>query len=243
MRYADFDNPVVQEKAHLLAENTSSTAEIVSNLFHYVRDGIQFAFHPEIDQLSASEIINRSAGQCNNKSIVFLALCRALDIPARIHFSDIDRNIHRGFIPVIALPFFPDKISHSWLEIEIDGRWHRIDSYINDLDLFYAGRAEIIKRGWDTGFSVADPENAVAEFSLDKENFVQMAAVTKEHGSYTDPADYFESNLYQNRKTGIRKILGGLVMREMNRRVKHIRQAYQQHVATTGYNRKISATN
>jgi transglutaminase/protease-like cytokinesis protein 3 len=32
----------------------------------------------------------------------------------------------------LAYRLMPPLISHSWLEVQIDGTWRRLDSYIND---------------------------------------------------------------------------------------------------------------
>lgn len=231
MLYINSEHPTVQKIARQIKQAAHDDAEIVAGIFHYVRDDILFGFHPEVDALSASDIIERGSGQCNNKSIVFMALCRALDIPAKLYFSDIDRSIHRGFIPEWAYNIFPKNISHSWVDVQIDGKWHRIDGYINDISLFLAGREALIQHGWQTGFSVSDPTQTSADFSLEQENYVQMATVTRTHGVYDDPADYFRSSLYQNHPGGFKQLIAGYIMRQMNHRVEQLRAHYLQAIA------------
>jgi transglutaminase-like putative cysteine protease len=228
--YIDSNHPTVQKIAVQIRESADTEEEIIKAIFFYVRDRILFGFHPEVDRLSASEIIERGSGQCNNKSIVFMALCQALDIPARLVFSDIDRSIHRGFIPGWAYRLFPETISHSWVEVRVQEQWHRIDGYINDNTLFHAGRAALLEAGWSCGFSVADPAQASSDFSLTAENFVQMGAVTKTHGYYSNPADYFDSPLYQNKPRGLRKLIAGYVLRTMDQRVQALRTNYQKQL-------------
>ena len=69
---------------------------------------------------------------------LFLALCRAAGVPARLHFSLIDKRIQRGLFHGLAYRLLPKRLSHSWLEVEIDGTWRRIDGYINDAPFFSA---------------------------------------------------------------------------------------------------------
>jgi transglutaminase-like putative cysteine protease len=234
MLYIDAQHPNIQHLANNIKRHHQTTAEQVKAIFYYVRDEILFGFHPEVDALSASEVVAQGRGQCNNKSIVFMALCEALDIPAKLYFSDIDRAIHRGFIPAWAYPLFPKNISHSWVEVYIDGRWYRIDGYINDLRLFYAGRDALLEQGWTTGFSVANPHEANVDFSLEQENYVQMEAVTKTHGEFKNPADYFSSTLYQNRPRGFKRLIAGYVLRVMERRVRSLRDAYRAIPVSVG---------
>ena len=233
--YIDSNHPTVQRIAEQIRQNAHTDADMIEAIFYYVRDEIRFGFPQEVDQLSASQIIERGSGQCNNKSITFMALCRALDIPAKLFFSDIDRSIHRGFIPRWAYRLFPRQISHSWVEVLVDGNWHRIDGYINDAALFHAGRAALLKRGWNCGFSVADPAEANIDFSLSTENYVQMAAVTTSHGNYDDPADYFNSPLYNNRPRGFKRLISRYILREMDKRVRALREQYTQQTAPPVY--------
>lgn len=235
--YIDSDHPTVQRIAKQIKQSARTEDDIIEAIFLYVRDNILFGFHQEVDHLSASEIIERGSGQCNNKSIVFMALCRALDIPAKLIFSDIDRSIHRGFIPSWAYRLFPKSLSHSWVEVRINDQWHRIDGFINDETLFHAGRTALVEHGWSCGFSVAEPSKANVEFSLDTENFVQMGAVTTTHGSYSDPADYFDSPLYQNKPRGLRKLIAGYVLSVMDRRVRELRTNYWKRTQTSSTER------
>jgi transglutaminase-like putative cysteine protease len=79
-------------------------------------------------------------GYCNTKATLFLALCEATGIPARLHTGLIDIEIMRGIFPSFAFPFLPSAGGHTWMEIEIDGEWRPMDSYIND-KRFYVGRS------------------------------------------------------------------------------------------------------
>ena len=63
---------------------------------------------------------------------VLLALCDAAGIPARLHFGPIRRSIQRGLYTGLWYLLLPRHPSHSWLEADVDGRWRRVDAYIND---------------------------------------------------------------------------------------------------------------
>ena len=94
--YADYDNILVNETAERLTQNQNSTREKVENIFYYVRDEIKFSFPLKGDLVKASETIKSKKGQCNTKSALFLALCKAAGIPAKIHFSLIKKEIQKG---------------------------------------------------------------------------------------------------------------------------------------------------
>ena len=224
-RLADFDHPLVRETAARLIRGETIRAGKLRRLFLYVRDDIEFAFPDAGDLVKASETIRLGIGQCNTKATLLLALCRASDIPSRIRFSLIHKDIQKGFFTGIAYRLMPARLSHSWIEVEIDGRWRRIDTFINDLPLFEAARAELRRRHWTVGFSIAlEDGNASAELDLDDEAFSQMVAVTDDHGVWDDPADYYASDRYRNRPGVLRmwayrRLIGGV-----NRRVDALRE-------------------
>lgn len=226
-RFADFEHPLVRDTAQRLVANETTARGKLQRIFAFVRDEIRFRFPVAGDLVKASETIRLGHGQCNTKSTLFLALCKAAGIPARIHFSLISKEIQRGFFTGPAYWLMPSKISHAWIEVEIDGRWRKIDAYINDPALQQGAIAELNRRGWRTGLSVALPQSGEPAFDLDieTEKFSQMAAVTDDHGTYDDPAEYYESPQYQNRPSRLKLWLYGLMIGAINRRVERIRQS------------------
>lgn len=223
-KFADFESAIVRQKAASLTDGANSVREKLERLFHYVRDDITFGFPPEGDFVKASETIERGYGQCNTKATLLLALCKACGIPARIHFSLIKKDIQRGFFTSLAYWLMPQEISHSWIEVEIDGRWRRIDTFINDLALYEAAKKELNRRGWRTGFSLALADGDVSpDLNLDGEAFQQMAAVTNDHGVWDDPADYYGSPDYRNRPGFLQLWAYALMIGKVNARVRDLR--------------------
>lgn len=232
---ADVDHPVTQETAQRLTVGTKTDREKLERLFLFVRDEIAFGFPVKGDFVPASETIETGVGQCNTKATLLLALCRTSGIPARIHFSLISKDIQRGFFSGIAYWLMPQNISHSWIEVEIEGKWRRIDSFINDTPLHKAAEDELARRGWKIGFSLAlSNGHASADLNIDEEAFEQMAAVTDDHGVWDDPGDYFASPLYQNRPGLLRMLAYRLMIGSVNGKVERLRSGQaQQKVAPT----------
>ncbi|HVM77241.1 MAG TPA: transglutaminase-like domain-containing protein [Candidatus Paceibacterota bacterium] len=211
-KLADFDNPLVKEKATQLTEGAHDTGEKLQRLFLYVRDGIKFGFPLKGDFVKASETIESGIGQCNTKTTLFLALCKAAGIPSRIHFSLIRKDIQKGIFTGIGYALLPPLISHSWLEVEIDGQWQKVDAYIND-DAFYKnGLALLRRKGWDAGYSISRHGQ-----------FMQMGAVVGDHGTWDDPIDYYRTDKYVNRPSGLRPLIYKIVIGGINKRVERIR--------------------
>jgi len=226
-KLADYDNPLVRETAQRLTGDAITVREKLERLFYYVRDDIKFAFPQNGDLVKASATIRLKRGQCNTKSTLFLALCKAVNIPARIHFALIKKEIQRGLFTGLGYKLMPPLLSHSWTEVEIEGRWRRIDSYINDEGFYLAARSELQKKQWDTGYSVSCPgAECSCDFNIDQEVFVQMGAVVVDHGVWDDPSDYYATDQYQNRPSIMTLILYRLIIWRINRRVESMRRGY-----------------
>jgi hypothetical protein len=224
-RLANYDNPLVQATAARLVAGETTARGRIEKLFHYVRDEIAFGFPVAGDLVAASETIRTRIGQCNTKTTLFLALCKAAGVPARVNFSLIRKEIQRGLFTGLAYRLMPPLISHSWLEVEVDGRWRRLDAYINDEPFYEAGKRALRVCGWNIGFSVAcSSGESSAAFALDEEKFVQMEAVVDDHGVWDDPADYYASALYRNRPGFLKLPLYRLWIGGINLRVERMRQ-------------------
>jgi hypothetical protein len=224
LRLADDDHPVVRETAERLAQGEVSPRGKLEKLFYYVRDEIHFSFPMDGDLVKASDTIRLGMGQCNTKGALFLALCRASGIPGRMHFSLIKKEIQRGLFTGIGYLLMPPLISHGWLEVEIEGKWRRLDAYINDMAFFTAAKQALKEKSWDTGYSISCAKGEPsADFHIDDEQFVQMDAVVADHGSWNDPTDYYRTEHYQNRPSFMKLIFYRLMIQRVNVRVARIR--------------------
>ncbi len=221
---ADFTDPLVQATALQVVGDQHTVRSKLGKLFYFVRDDIQFGFPLDGDLVTASDTIRSGIGQCNTKGTVFLALCKALDIPARLHFATVDKRIQRGLFTGLAFRLMPRFLSHAWLEVKIDDRWRKLDAYINDLPFYMAAKDALQERGWDMGFSIASSgRGSGIEFDLDDTGFVQMNAVKGDHGIWDEPADYYHSSHYRNRPGRFRLFAYRFLVGAANRRVQRIR--------------------
>jgi len=227
MILADYYNPIVKNKAIELTHNRESLVDKISAIFYYVRDDIKFAFPKEGDLVQASQTIEYGYGQCNTKATLFLALCKSVEIPAKIHFSLIDRDIQKGLFLGLAYWLMPKEISHSWIEIEMNGKWVKIDAFINDAAFYKGGKKELKKKNWEVGYSIACSKNdSSIELDFNSEKFVQMDAVTEDHGIYDEPIDYFNSSKYKNRPSAFKLFIYKLLIGGINKKVEKLRSSH-----------------
>lgn len=71
---------IVEIADELIDENMSAWEQVETN-YRWVRENIQYEFDPEIR--SCLEALDRGVGDCEEMSSIFIALCRAMQIPAR----------------------------------------------------------------------------------------------------------------------------------------------------------------
>lgn len=218
-------HPLVQSTAKRLTKDVSEDRDKFARIFYYVRDDIVFGFPPEGDFVTASQTIQRSYGQCNTKGTLMLALCQAVGIPARLHFSRISKEIQHGFFMGLFYALMPKEITHSWLEVELAGKWVLVDTYINDLELHNAAVRKLNSVGWDTGFSVSRVvDEPSAELSLNNNRYSQMGAVVGDDGTWDEPAEFYNQPGYLNRPSVIKQLLYRLYLPVVNRRIRLLRQ-------------------
>lgn len=222
-RLSDFDHPAIQVKAKELTSGKSTLIDKVESIFNYVRDEIRFGFPPKWDQVKASETLKYRLGYCNTKATLFRALCEAIDIPARIHTGHIEIKIMRGIFPSFAFPFLPSSGGHSWMEIEVDGEWKPIDSYINDKPFYERALKRLQERGRTTAYSISLARGVSScEFNFGEKGFVHMGAVVDDHGTLDDYSEYMSSEKYYSMNR-VELMSYPIIAKMSNRNIERIR--------------------
>jgi len=222
---SDFEHPAVVRTLQELTRCTMQKEKVIEAIFLYVRDRILFGgFPPKGDLTLASETIGLGYGQCNTKSALFLALLKAAGIPARIHFSWIRREIQQGLFTGLLFHLMPKELSHSWIEVQHEGAWRPIDSFINDSSFYRNGKKRLQKEGLREGYSVScrKAESRI-DFTLSGSGFVQMDSVTRDLGWYDDPSVFYASADYTNRPGPVQLLVYRLAIGGINRKIASIR--------------------
>ena len=219
----DHDHPAVRECAQALVMGKDTRLEKVNALFHFVRDDIHFGFPPKWDTVRASETLQYKIGYCNTKATLYLALCKALSIPARIHTGLIDIRIMHSVFPGFSFPFLPKAGGHSWLEVEINGTWKPLDSYINDKPYYENALRKLHESGLTTAFSISEEKGASScEFNFGEVGFMHMGAVVEDHGTWDDFSQYMASDKYI-RMTRLQALVYPMIARISNQNIEKIR--------------------
>ena len=80
----EIDNPTIQNKASDLANGDTNVYRVVRNIYDYLTHDEILHYVPSSDGLpkDCTTTLGTKQGDCDDYSILFITLCRALDIPA-----------------------------------------------------------------------------------------------------------------------------------------------------------------
>ncbi|MEM9177961.1 MAG: transglutaminase-like domain-containing protein, partial [Myxococcota bacterium] len=221
--YVDAAHPRIVATAQRIVGGAANDRERAILLHDFVRDEIRFGFAPRFWDQTASEVLESGVGFCNTKSTLFVALLRAVGIPARQSFVTIDARILDGVIdPRTAY------VDHSFAEVSIDGEWIKTDSYIVDRTLARVARAQLREQGRVIGLGVH--VNGVSDWDGRSDAFSQFVddgtlpnLSTRNHGVYPDVGAFARSGKAKNVLRGPAKWFFGFFARAANRRADAIR--------------------
>ncbi len=118
------DHPEVLELARKIIKGSANDREAASLLFTWVRDTVRYNPYVPFDELTdylALSTLERGKGYCVQKSALLCALARAVGIPARLGFADIENHqLPAGLAQVLGSSIMT---YHCFVEWFVGGRW------------------------------------------------------------------------------------------------------------------------
>lgn len=190
-RHININHPQVRAKAAALTHGLRTDCQKALAIFEFVRDEVKFGFTRGFWDNTASDVLVSRVGYCNTKSTLFVALLRAVNIPARQIFVDIDRGVLHGILDP-GTPY----VDHSYVEVFLNGTWWATDACIVDTNLFVPARARAERENRVLGYGVHasgtnDWDGASAAFS--QFNILDPRPIsTRNWGAYQDVADFYQ---------------------------------------------------
>jgi len=120
-RYCDSD--ALANFAWSKFQNISGGYARVQAICDYVHQHIRFSYPEASPTRSASDAMRERVGVCRDFAHLSIALCRAMNIPARYC---------TGYLGDIGVPVDPNPMDFSaWFEVFLDGRWYTMDARHN----------------------------------------------------------------------------------------------------------------
>jgi transglutaminase-like putative cysteine protease len=122
--FIDSDHPDIRAKAAETAASVADPAERARLLYGAVRDGIRY--DPYIDYTDpesyrASSVLAQGHAYCVGKASLYVALCRASGIPARLGLADVKNHLATPrLLELVGTDVFA---YHGYVEIMPDRQW------------------------------------------------------------------------------------------------------------------------
>jgi len=120
-KYIDKNDPQIQEIAESIEGQTE--VGIVKNIYNYVIDNLEYTLHGKKDW-GAVKALQQKKGDCTEYSDLFVAICRAKNIPARV-------------VTGYTMRFDTDSSKHNWAEVYLQKYgWVPFDPSGGDVENF-----------------------------------------------------------------------------------------------------------
>ena len=120
-RHIEKDDRQIQEIAESIEGQTE--AAIVKNIYNYVIDNLEYTLHGKKDW-GAVKALQQKKGDCTEYSDLFVAICRAKNIPARV-------------VTGYTMRFDTDSSKHNWAEVYLQKYgWVPFDPSCGDVENF-----------------------------------------------------------------------------------------------------------
>ncbi|MFD3514431.1 transglutaminase family protein [Streptomyces sp. NPDC058657] len=135
--FLDYEHESVQafvDKALAgIDRDAAGPAGLAVALYYAVRDRIHYeVYGADLSEqgLKASSVIAAGMGFCLHKSVLYAACCRAVGIPARLHYSDVRNHLASDRLRTY---IGGDVFFHGLATVYLDGRWIKVTPVFNKL--------------------------------------------------------------------------------------------------------------
>lgn len=198
----------------------------IGALHDFVRNEIRFGYNLS-DLRAASLVLADGYGQCNTKSVLMMALLRALGLSCRMHGFTIAKALQRGVVPELVYPIVPNNIVHSWVEVWFDGRWVKLEGFILDDGVLSALQKQFPDRNSLCAFGAGTDRLQKPEVTwTGADTYIQQKGINQDFGLFDSPDQFFAK--HPQDLTGLRGVMFRQVLRHwMNVRVRRIRSGHR----------------
>jgi len=159
--FLDHDSPVVRDFVRRALPDPDGMGDVekARALYYAVRDGIRYeVYGADLSRrgLRASAVVDRGAGFCLHKSIVYAAAVRAVGIPSRLVYADVRNHLASPRLRRLAggAVFH----WHGLTSVHLDGAWVKATPVFDRLlcklyrirPLDFDGRTDSLHHPYDT---------------------------------------------------------------------------------------------
>jgi hypothetical protein len=219
----------VNEVLEQVASDSVTQRENAVALHNYMRENVKFGFNKFFDAGTSDYTLTSGYGHCIPKGHLMLELFQGLGLKAHLHFVVVPKAILKGAIPSSRFWMIPGELSHSFIEVNVDGVWCKIDSYIIDTPLLKGAQAKLAKENLSIGYGVRADSVNIWDGKSDAFSQFDQGLVIEDHGRIDDLDVYFRSKQYRHVVLGMSfntmfKLMGESGVAPINANIESIRQ-------------------
>lgn len=181
----DLTHPKIRITALKLTQSLHGNLARARAIHDYVRR-IPFGAWADATIVQASEVMKKRRGDCHAKGVLFVALCRASKVPARLNFVRIRPRFLEGMIED-----GPATMAHAVGQVLIDDHWVSTDGYVVDPVLFAQAKQRLREEGRDCGWGIRLDADAGWDGLSDCIHQFSPDDVVHNYGAYDDPAEFY----------------------------------------------------
>lgn len=167
-------------------------SDLIGEVYAFVRDTIAYGYTKSF-ALPASQILDAGYGNCITKSILLMALLRAVGIPCRFHAMTISRVIFRGFLSGLSYKLASRRPYHAWVEVLYNNKWLALEGHIVDkpyLQKLQEKFPDYMGSFFGYGIAVLNFKNPDNRWD-DNHTYVQNQAIEDDLGVFDTPDAFF----------------------------------------------------
>jgi hypothetical protein len=143
----DLQDPKLRLRVQSLVQLCTTDREKALAVYGYVKR-LPLARRMKLRPRSAREVYDAGRGDASDKATLLIAMLRIARLPSRIRAVTLSGEILRGMAPGSRGAYRP--IVEVWLQ----GRWIRTDTYISDAACMAAARQRLRDLGWEWGYGI-----------------------------------------------------------------------------------------
>lgn len=143
----DLEDPKLRLRVRALTQLCQTEREKALALYGFVKR-LPLARRFQLRARTAREVYDAGRGDAPGKATLLVALLRIAGIPARIRYVTLNGEILRGITRRIR------EADRPLVEIRLQDRWVRTDTYIYDAECMAAARQRLKDRGWEWGYGI-----------------------------------------------------------------------------------------
>lgn len=218
----DIQHPNIEALVNAHGWRTLAPYERIGAVYNFVRNEIAFGYNAG-DELPASRVLADGIGQCNTKGTLLMALLRAVGIPCRFHGFTIDKPLQKGAITGVAYWLAPQRIIHSWVEVNLDDRWIVLEGFILDAPYLTSLQRRFPDAKRFCGYGAATHDLSAPEVEWrGRDTYIQKEGIADDFGIFDSP-DAFYARHGSNLTGPKRWLFEHVVRHQMNGNVRRVR--------------------